>query len=57
MVNVGQAPRTANSLYCPPGFATLSKAVRRETSNVKGFGGRAFGSPAFHLLRLTFHIF
>jgi len=31
------------------------RSVKRESSNVKGFGGRAVGSPAFHRSRLTFH--
>ena len=33
------------------------RSVRRETSNVKGFGRRALGSPTFHLSRLTYHGF
>jgi len=35
----------------------VQRAVKRESSNVKGFGGRALGSPTFHLSRLTFHVF
>ena len=30
---------------------TVQRSVRRESSNVKGFGGRALGSPTFHLSR------
>jgi hypothetical protein len=29
----------------------IQRSVRRESLNVKGFGGRAFGSPTF-----TFHV-
>jgi hypothetical protein len=32
-----------------------AESVRRETSNVKRFGGRALGSPTFHLI--TSYIF
>jgi len=31
--------------------------VKRKTLNVKGFRESAFGSPTFHLSRLTFHVF
>jgi len=31
----------------------VQQAVKRESSNVKGFRERAFGSPTFHLLCLT----
>jgi len=34
-----------------------AESVRRETSNVKRFEGRALGSPTFHLSRLTFYGF
>ena len=33
----------------------VQRSVRRESSNVKGFGRRALDSPTFHLSRLTFH--
>ena len=33
----------------------VQRFVKRETLNVKGFGGRAFGKPTFHVLPLTFH--
>jgi hypothetical protein len=35
----------------------VQRSVKRESSNMKGFGARAFGIPTFHLSRLTFHGF
>jgi hypothetical protein len=34
---------------------TVQRFMRRETSNEKGFGGRAFGNPMFPPSRLIFH--
>jgi hypothetical protein len=33
----------------------VQRSVKRESLNVKGFRGRAFGNPTLHLSRLTFH--
>jgi len=33
----------------------VQRSVKRESLNVKGFGGGALGSPTFHLSRLTFY--
>ena len=33
----------------------VQRSVRRESLNVKGFGGREPGNPTFHVSRLTFH--
>ena len=33
----------------------VQRSVKRESLNVKGFGGKALGNPTFHLTRLTFH--
>ena len=35
----------------------VQRSVKRESLNVKGFGGKALGNPTFHLTRLTFQGF
>jgi len=35
----------------------VRRSVRRESLNVKGFEGRAFGSPTFHYSRVRIFVY
>jgi hypothetical protein len=43
--------RGKNERELPERVSPYLRSVKRESSNVKGFGGRAVGSPTFHLSR------
>ena len=52
-----EADYTERAAHWQSSPSPIGQPVRRETSNVKGFGGRILGNHTFHLSRLTFHIF
>jgi hypothetical protein len=50
-----QSSGTTGEQSCRMLKKAVQQSVRRESLNVKGFGGRAPGSPTFHVSPFTFH--